>query len=140
MVAGGVLTLIGLRWLSWFEVTDGLRTIDSMTYEEIYGDSVLVPVAFVAAGIVAGFINSDSERRIGRWAGLAVIVVGLGWMWLLVDRALIDQPTAFSGLGPGLVAALVGTLIALVGTDLVTIWAWINRRRTEPSGGGALNS
>jgi len=132
MVAGAILILIGLRWLPWFEVTDGLRAIGSSTYEVTYGVSLLAPIAFVAATVVAGFASSDAERRIIRWAGIVVIIGGLAWMWLLLDRAAFigGEPDLFSGVSPGLVVALLGTLVALVGTDIVTIGAWVSRRRT----------
>ena len=53
-------------------------------------------------------------------------------MWLLLDRASFigAEPDLFSGVSPGLVVALAGTRVALVGTDIVTIGAWVSRRRT----------
>lgn len=77
--------------------------------------------------------DQDIDARLAAlWAGIVVIIGGLAWMWLLLDRASFigAEPDLFSGVSPGLVVALAGTLVALVGTDIVTIGAWVSRRRT----------
>lgn len=132
MVVGGILTFVGLMWLPWSEVTIGRLTVEGASYQAIYGGSLWVPLTFIGGGVAALFVNSYAERRIARWAGIAIIIVGLGGMWVLVDRAPTlgeeIRPGLFWDIAAGTATAILGSVIALVGADLVTIWAWVNRK------------
>jgi len=132
MVVGGILALIGLTWLPWSEVTIGRLTVEGASYRAIYGGGLWIPMTFIGGGVAAIFVNSYFKRRIARWVGIAVIIVGLAGMWVLVDRAptLGEQirPGLFWDIASGTATALLGTVIALVGADLATTWAWVNRK------------